>query len=205
MTTPQLILASSSVYRRGQLLSIGLDIPGVSPDIDETPEPNEQPASLAQRLAFEKANKVAKHYPNAIVIGGDQVAAVSDAMGNTQLLGKPGTLDVAVEQLKSCSGNTVSFFTALSLVHKSAQRAQTQIEEVKVTFETLNPTTIERYLMAEQPYDCAGSFKSEGIGVLLFKHIESRDPNTLVGMPIMLLRDMLAKWQINLLQLVLQG
>lgn len=203
MTALRIILASSSVYRRAQLANIGFDVPGISPNIDETALPTESPKALAERLALEKASAVAEDYPDAIIIGSDQVASVTDNNGKMHILGKPGTLDKAIEQLCLCSGNKVCFITAISLVHNASGRMQTQSEEVWVTFLPLTESVIERYLLKEQPYDCAGSFKAEGAGVLLFEKIESRDPNTLIGLPVMLLRDMLANWEISLLDTVL--
>ena len=204
MTLPRIILASSSAYRRAQLANIGFQVPGISPNIDETATPGEAPDALACRLSAEKARAVAANYPDAVIIGGDQVATVTDKAGHAHILGKPGTLDKAIEQLELCSGNKVRFITALSLVHQAQQREQTRFEDVYVTFSELSDSVIERYLLKEQPYDCAGSFKAEGAGVLLFDRIESRDPNTLIGLPVMLLRDMLADWQINLLDLTLR-
>lgn len=204
MTAPRIILASSSVYRKAQLADIGFQIPGISPNIDETVRPGEMPDELACRLSLEKASAVARIYPDAVIIGSDQVATVVDDSGNTHILGKPGTLDSAMEQLALCSGKEVRFITALSLVHEGQQRQQTQAEDVYVTFTNLSDAMIERYLLTEQPFDCAGSFKAEGAGVLLFDRIKSRDPNTLIGLPVMLLRDMLASWQINLLDLILR-
>lgn len=201
---PRLILASSSRYRLAQLANIGLQLPGISPSIDETPHDDETPEVLASRLAQSKAEQIASDYPDAIVIGGDQVAAVSDVNGTLHKLGKPGNLPNAIDQLKLCSGNTVTFYTAVSLVHNAQNAMLTQVETVKVTFKTLSEATIERYLLSEEPYDCAGSFKSEGKGVLLFERIESRDPNTLIGMPVMMLRDMLAEWNIDLASIVLR-
>lgn len=205
MTAPRIILASSSAYRRAQLASIGFQVPGISPNIDETAKPGEAPQELACRLSLEKARTVGNDYPEAVIIGGDQVATVTDQSGQAHLLGKPGTLDKAMEQLRLCSGNKVRFVTALSLVHVAQQREQTRYEDVYVTFSTLSDSVIERYLLKEQPYDCAGSFKVEGAGVLLFDCIESRDPNTLIGLPVMLLRDMLASWKISLLDLTLSN
>ncbi|NVK55397.1 MAG: septum formation protein Maf [Alteromonadaceae bacterium] len=203
MKPPKIILASSSSYRRAQLKNIGFDVPGISPAIDEAAQPGELPHSLACRLSLEKARTVASNSPDAIVIGSDQVATVTDQQGHEHILGKPGTLERATSQLRMCSGNTVRFITALSLVDGIDNRQQTAAEDVLVTFKTLTDDTIERYLRKEQPYDCAGSFKAEGTGILLFDRIESRDPNTLIGMPVMLLRDMLAKWQIDLLDIIL--
>ncbi|MDC8831275.1 Maf family protein [Alteromonas gilva] len=204
MSVPRIILASSSAYRRAQLNNIGFDVPGISPDIDETPGEGELPRPLACRLSLQKAQAVARDYPDSIVIGSDQVATVTDPAGTQHILGKPGTLAKAIEQLRLCSGNSVRFITALSLVHLAEGQQQTAAEEVVVTFSSLSDAMIERYLLKEQPYDCAGSFKAEGAGVLLFERIESRDPNTLIGMPVMLLRDMLANWQLNLLDIILR-
>lgn len=199
MLSTSIILASSSSYRRAQLKALGLTIPGIAPNIDETPLSDEHPESLARRLAEQKAAHIAEQYPQAVVIGSDQVACVETDDG-MQLLGKPHTKDKAFKQLTLCSGKKVLFYTGLSLC-KHNQRTLTHCETVEVQFRSLSPSQIDAYLDREQPFDCAGSFKSEGLGVLLFEHIHSRDPNTLIGLPVMLLRDMLADFDIDLLAL----
>lgn len=199
MLSTSIILASSSKYRRAQLEALGLVIPGIAPNIDETPIPGEHPETLARRLAEQKATHIAEQYPNAVVIGSDQVACVETDEG-VQLLGKPHTRDNAVNQLSLCSGKKVTFYTGLSLC-KHQVRTLTHCETVEVQFRALSRQQIEAYIDREQPFDCAGSFKSEGLGVLLFEHIHSRDPNTLIGLPVMLLRDMLADFDIDLLEM----
>ncbi|MEW9798694.1 Maf family protein [Alteromonas sp. CYL-A6] len=200
-----LILASSSRYRQGLLANLGIKVTCIAPDIDETPHPDEDPKALSQRLAFEKAAKIAKQHPDAIVIGSDQVALI-DGTSPPQVLGKPHTYDNAVSQLTMCSGRTVSFFTALSVICHNENVACTGAETTNVIFRSLSNSDIERYIKAETPYDCAGSFKSEGLGILLFERIDSRDPNALIGLPVMLLRDILAsELEIDLLKLATEG
>ncbi|GGW76813.1 Maf family protein [Alteromonas halophila] len=186
-----LILASGSRYRQQQFRALGIDVQCIAPDIDETPFPDECPAALCQRLADAKAHKIATQHPDALVIGSDQVALI-EGSEPAQVLGKPHTHENAVNQLKMCSGAAVSFYTAVSLHCQSQNIRTTQMEPTRVIFRALSDTDIERYLLCEKPYDCAGSFKSEGRGVLLFERIETRDPNALIGLPVMLVRDMLA-------------
>ncbi len=197
MTT--LILASGSPYRQKQLADLGIRATSIAPDIDETPKRDESPVDLCQRLADAKAGKIAQVHPDAVVIGCDQVALIENSVPAV-VLGKPHSHDNAVRQLSQCSGRTVSFYTAVSLHCKTKHLRDTRTECTRVTFRTLRPQDIERYLRTETPYDCAGSFKSEGRGVLLFDRIECRDPNALIGLPLMLLRDMLDEHaQIDLL------
>ncbi|GEA13224.1 nucleoside triphosphate pyrophosphatase [Alteromonas sp. KUL49] len=200
----QLILASSSPYRQQLLAQIGVHVRSHAPDIDETPRPGESPISLSKRLAVEKAEVVAKKFPNDIVIGCDQVALVETDDGR-ELLGKPGNVENAVNQLLLCQGRIVHFFTALSLSQHSTKIAVTHVEETKVHFRTLTEDLIRAYIAAERPLDCAGSFKSEGMGVLLFERITSRDPNSLIGLPIMLLHNLLERhFEIDLLEIATQ-
>lgn len=174
-----LILASTSRYRRELLARLALPFETAAPDVDETPRAGEAPRELALRLALEKAQAVAARKPQAIVIGSDQVA---DLQG--QPLGKPGTHERAAAQLARMSGQTVLFHTAVAVVQASRGFAQSSLATVTVRFRALDAATIERYLLAEQPYDCAGSAKSEGLGIALLQAIESDDPTALIGLPL---------------------
>ena len=176
---PPLILASTSRYRRELLARLRLPFEVHSPGVEETPQPGETPAALAQRLALEKARAVATRHPEAAVIGSDQVA---DLHGEP--LGKPGTHARAVQQLQRMSGQRVVFQTAVSVVRHATGFERTLLAPVVVTFRTLTPAEIEHYLHAEQPYDCAGSAKSEALGIALLSAIESDDPTALVGLPL---------------------
>lgn len=174
-----LVLASTSRYRRELLARLALPFETAAPDVDETPRAGEAPRELALRLALEKAQAVAARKPQAIVIGSDQVA---DLHG--QPLGKPGTHERAAAQLARMSGQTVLFHTAVAVVQASRGFAQSSLATVTVRFRTLDAATIERYLLAEQPYDCAGSAKSEGLGIALLQAIENDDPTALIGLPL---------------------
>ncbi len=178
-TARPLVLGSTSRYRRELLSRLRLAFDVAAPDVDETPQPGEAPRALALRLALAKARDVAARHPQAIVIGSDQVA---DLAGRP--LGKPGTHERAVAQLRAMSGQTVVFQTALSVVCVATGFEQTDLAAVEVRFRTLNEGEIERYLRAEQPYDCAGSAKSEGLGIALLEAIHSDDPTALVGLPL---------------------
>ena len=174
-----LILGSTSVYRKELLSRLRLAFSTVSPEVDETPLPDETPRALACRLALAKANAVAARHPDSIVIGSDQVA---DLHGSP--LGKPGTHERAKEQLNRMSGQTVVFETAVAVVCLATGFQQSDLASVRVTFRTLSEIDIERYLLAERPYDCAGSAKSEGLGIALLEAIDSDDPTSLVGLPL---------------------
>lgn len=174
-----LVLASTSRYRRELLARLALPFETAAPDVDETPRAGEAPRELALRLALEKAQAVAARKPQAIVIGSDQVAVL-----HGQPLGKPGTHERAAAQLARMSGQTVLFHTAVAVVQASRGFAQSSLATVTVRFRTLDAATIERYLLAEQPYDCAGSAKSEGLGIALLQAIESDDPTALIGLPL---------------------
>ena len=176
---PALILGSSSRYRRELLERLRLPFNVVSPDVDETPLPGEAPRALAQRLALAKAEAVARQFPDAVVIGSDQVADLDG-----QAIGKPGTHERAVEQLRAMSGRSVVFQTAIAVVCASTGFSRQDLAPVRVQFRELGDAEIERYLLAEKPYDCAGSAKSEGLGVSLLSAIESDDPTALVGLPL---------------------
>jgi len=175
----QLVLASTSRYRRELLQRLQLPFDIESPDVDETPLPGEAPAPLAQRLALAKAHAVALRHPNALVIGSDQVA---DLAGEP--LGKPGGHERAVAQLQRMRGQSVVFQTAVAVVCLESGFAQAELAQVRVRFRDLHDDEIERYLRAEQPYDCAGSAKSEGLGIALLDAIDSDDPTALIGLPL---------------------
>ncbi|WP_334154785.1 Maf family protein [Tepidimonas sp.] len=174
-----IVLGSTSPYRRELLARLRLPFETVAPQVDETPLPGESPARLAQRLARAKAETVAQRHPQAIVIGSDQVVDLDGAA-----LGKPGTHERAVAQLRAMRGRTVRFQTALAIVCKAGGYAAEDLAVVEVRFRDLSDAEIERYLLAERPYDCAGSAKSEGLGIALLEGIVSDDPSALVGLPL---------------------
>jgi septum formation protein len=174
-----LILGSTSPYRRELLQRLRLPFEVVRPEVDETPHAGELPVALAQRLAMEKALAVARQHPQAVVIGSDQVADLDG-----EPLGKPGTHERAVAQLQRMRGHTVVFQTAVAVVCIESGFAEQALAQVKVQFRQLSDAAIETYLRAEEPYDCAGSAKSEGLGIALLDAIESDDPTALVGLPL---------------------
>jgi len=173
-----LILGSTSRYRRELLQRLRVPFDVVSPDVDETPLPSEAPQALATRLALAKAKAVAALHPSAVVIGSDQVADL-----NGEPLGKPSTHERAVVQLQRMRGQTVIFQTAVSVVCQASGFEQTELAQIKVRFRDLSDAEIEAYLRAEEPYDCAGSAKSEGLGIALLDAIDNDDPTALIGLP----------------------
>lgn len=177
--TPALVLGSTSRYRRELLQRLRLPFEAVAPEVDETPHPGEAPSALALRLALAKAQAVAALRPGAVVIGSDQVADLDG-----QPMGKPGSHERAVAQLRSLSGRRVVFQTAVSVVRADTGFVKTLLAPVMVRFRTLSDAEIERYLRLEQPYDCAGSAKSETLGIALLEAIDSDDPTALVGLPL---------------------
>ena len=174
-----LILGSTSPYRRELLARLRLPFEVVRPEVDETPHAGEQPMALALRLALEKAKAVARLHPQAVVIGSDQVADLDG-----EPLGKPGNHERAVAQLQRMRGQTVVFQTAVAVVCIDSGFAEQALAQVKVQFRHLSDEAIETYLRAEQPYDCAGSAKSEGLGIALLDSIDNQDPSALVGLPL---------------------
>jgi len=177
-----LVLASTSPYRRDLLSRLGLPFEVARPEVDETPLSNESPASQAQRLADAKARIIGQRLRQAWVIGSDQVAEL-----NGHALGKPGSFERAADQLVAASGQRMQFHTSVS-VYRHADRQTIRFSDLTVVqFRTLSNAEIERYLHAEQPYDCAGSFKAEGLGICLFEAIESSDPTALIGLPLIAL------------------
>ncbi|MDD2700741.1 MAG: Maf family nucleotide pyrophosphatase [Sideroxydans sp.] len=194
MNSQSLVLASTSIYR-SQLLSV-LQIPFLtdSPDVDETPLPGEDAKQTSYRLSRLKAEAVSARHPDALIIGSDQVALLDN-----EQLGKPLTHDNAVRQLRSMRGKTVTFYTALSLLNARTGNIQTEVVETRVTFRNVDDQQIENYLLKEQPYHCAGSAKSEGLGIALIQRIEGNDPNALIGLPLIALINMLEKQGIKII------
>ena len=175
----RLVLGSTSRYRRELMQRLCIPFDVAAPDVDETPQEGESPHDLACRLALAKARAVAALHPDAIVIGSDQVADLDG-----EPLGKPGTHERAVAQLRRMRGRTVVFQTAVAVVCQDTGFAQTDLAAVRVVFRNLSDAEIETYLRTEQPYDCAGSAKSEGLGIALLESINNDDPTALVGLPL---------------------
>lgn len=186
LPTRPLILASTSVYRRQLLERLRLPFSVIASDVDETPLPSETPPDIACRLALAKARSVARAHPGAVVIGSDQVA---DLDGHA--LGKPGNHARAVSQLQMMRDKTVVFQTAVAVVCLETDFARTELAQIRVSFRDLSDAQIEAYLLAEQPYDCAGSAKSEGLGIALLERIDNDDPTALIGLPLIRTRRLL--------------
>ncbi|MCX2900887.1 Maf family protein [Pseudomonas mandelii] len=181
-----LLLASSSVYRRELLARLQLPFVCSSPDIDESHHPQESATDLVKRLAREKAQALAGTFPDHLIIGSDQVAVLGE-----RIIGKPHTFEKARDQLLAASGASVTFLTGLALLNSQTGHCQVDCVPFTVHMRTLDQASIERYLHAEQPYDCAGSFKAEGLGVSLFQSTQGPDATSLVGLPLIRLVDML--------------
>ena len=180
---PPLILASTSRYRKELLSRLGLAFSCSPPGVDEASLPGEEPKALVERLAKAKASAVALQQPDAWVIGSDQIAVPTEA-GAHSPLGKPGTEARCLEQLLSCSGRTVDFLTAVAVMRKETNALIEFIDTTRVTFRILDRPSIERYVAKERPLDCAGGFKSEGLGIALCESIDSADPSALIGLPL---------------------
>ena len=176
---PALVLASSSAYRRELLTRLGLPFEWAAPDVDETRQAGEPPAALVRRLALAKARALAARFPRALVLGSDQVAVIDG-----QVLGKPGTAERAVAQLGAAAGRTVDFLTSVCLLDTASGDYRLEVVPCAVRFRRLSRTQIEAYVAREQPLDCAGSFKSEGLGIALFEALQTPDPTALVGLPL---------------------
>lgn len=181
-----LLLASSSPYRKELLSRLGIPFETASPDVDETPHQNETAAQTSQRLAQAKASALASRFPQHLIIGSDQVALLDSIQ-----LGKPGTHERAVQQLQQMRGRTIEFHTALCLLNAATGHAQTLVDITRVTMRDYSDAEIERYLNLEKPYDCAGSAKTEGLGITLIAAIENRDPTAIIGLPLIELVTML--------------
>ncbi len=182
----RLILASTSPFRRELLARLGLPFSTQAPDADESPQPGEDAPTLTARLAELKARAVARHEPTALIIGSDQAAVLDGA-----IIGKPADHEGATRQLQRASGQTVVFHTGLCLLDGASGQCQTTVEPFRVVFRPLTAAMIDRYLRREQPYQCAGGFKSEGLGIALFERLEGDDPTSLIGLPLIRLTRML--------------
>lgn len=193
-STRPIVLGSTSAYRRELLTRLRLPFSVAAPDVDETPQPGEAPRDLACRLALAKAQAVAWQYPNAVVIGSDQVADLGG-----EPLGKPGSFARAQAQLRRMRGQRVVFQTAVAVVCQDSGFAQTELAAVHVRFRDLSDAEIDNYLRAETPYDCAGSAKSEGLGIVLLDAIDSDDPTALIGLPLIRTARLLRQAGIDLL------
>lgn len=182
-----LVLASTSIYRKELLSRLGLPFETAAPDVDETPRAGEAPEALVRRLAEAKARAVAASFADALVIGSDQVAMIDD-----RILGKPGGHDRAAEQLRAASGRRLTFLTGLCLLDTGSGAAEIDVVPFTVVFKPLSDTQIENYLGREQPYHCAGAFKSEALGIALCERFEGDDPTALIGLPLIRLVRMLS-------------
>ena len=194
MNSQPLVLASTSIYRSQLLSTLQIPFQTAAPHVDETPLSGESAEQTSWRLAQVKAQVVAKRFPDALIIGSDQVALLDGKQ-----IGKPLNHDNAVLQLRSMRGRTVAFYTALSLLNAASGEMQTDVAITRVGFRNLSDDEIERYLKKEQPYHCAGSAKSEGLGIALISRIEGDDPNALIGLPLILLVGMLEKQGVRVL------
>lgn len=188
----RLILASTSPYRRALLEKLGVTFECAAPGVDETALPGETPRHLVLRLAQAKAQALAERYPQHLIIGSDQVCVLDG-----EITGKPLTEENAVKQLMKARGNIVTFYTGLALYNSATGHLQTECEPFDVHFRHLSEQEITDYLRKERPLNCAGSFKSEGLGITLFERLEGRDPNTLVGLPLIALCQMLRREDCN--------
>jgi MAF protein len=184
----QLVLASTSSYRKSLLEKLGLPFITAAPQVDESPQLDESATDLVMRLAAEKAKALAKSYPAHLIIGSDQVCVIDG-----KITGKPHTEENAYQQLRLASGHSVIFYTGLALFDSKQNQLQVVCEPFSVDFRTLTDEEIVNYVAKEQPLNCAGSFKSEGLGITLFERLSGRDPNTLVGLPLIALCEMLRK------------
>lgn len=185
---PPLVLASTSPYRQELLKRLGIEFEVAAPEVDESAVPGEIPPQTASRLAELKARTVGARYPAALVIGSDQVAHIG-----SETFGKPGNHDNAVQQLRKLSGRPVDFVTGLCLLNTASGSSRVRNVTTRVKFRALSDQTIESYLRAEQPYNCAGSAKSEGLGIALIERMECDDPTALIGLPLIALCDLLAQ------------
>ncbi|MNZ91957.1 Maf-like protein YceF [compost metagenome] len=189
---PKLVLASTSPYRRTLLEKLGVPFECAAPITDETPQPAESPRHLVLRLAQEKAQSLANRFPNHLIIGSDQVCVLDG-----EITGKPHTEENARQQLMKARGSIVTFYTGLALYNSATGHLQTECEPFDVHFRHLSEQEIEDYVRRERPLNCAGSFKSEGLGIALFEKLDGRDPNTLVGLPLIALCQMLRRENAN--------
>ena len=190
----KLILASTSPFRKAILDKLGLNFDTASPETDETALEHESPQQLVERLSIAKAKAVADKHTNALVIGSDQVSVI-----NGKIIGKPHTHENAIKQLQNASGKTVTFYTGLCLYNSDTKKYQSEVVPFDVVFRELSEQQIENYLQKEKPYNCAGSFKSEALGIVLFEKLIGEDPNTLIGLPLIRLVKMLENEKFSIL------
>ncbi|MFA4162671.1 Maf family protein [Enterobacter hormaechei] len=189
---PNLVLASTSPYRRMLLEKLGIPFECAAPEVDETPQPGESPRHLVTRLAKEKAQSLAVRYPAHLIIGSDQVCVLDG-----EITGKPYTEEIACQQLLRARGSIVTFYTGLALYNSASGHLQTECEPFDMHFRHLSEQEIMDYVRRERPLNCAGSFKSEGLGIALFDKLDGRDSNTLVGLPLIALCQMLRREECN--------
>jgi len=188
MMSQKLILASTSPFRKELLEKLNLVFDTAKPDVDETALPEETAIALVERLAIAKAQAIAPEFSDALIIGSDQVC-----VNQGKILGKPGNAANAFEQLKAASGKRITFYTGLALLNTRTDKVQSLVEPYVVKFRELSDQMINNYLEKEKPFNCAGSFKSEGYGIALFESLEGKDPNSLIGLPLISLIKMLEK------------
>ena len=192
MASPALVLASSSRYRRALLERLGIPFDVDAPDIDEAPLPRETPRELVLRLSIAKARVVAGRWPNAIVIGSDQAATFGG-----RILGKPGTTDAAVRQLRAFSGRNVDFLTGVAVLNTATNRVRTAVDTTTARFRAADEVEIRRYVERDRPLDCAGGIRFEGLGPLLLDGVDTADPSAAIGLPLIALGDLLRAEGIN--------
>ncbi len=193
MANYQLVLASTSPFRKSLLEKLALPFVTAEPDCDETPYSNESPQDLVMRLAQKKAQSCA-NAPHQLIIGSDQVCVIDG-----EIIGKPHTRSKAIAQLQRQSGKSITFYTGLALHNSDSQQTTTALDTFTVHFKSLSTSMIENYVDKEQPLNCAGSFKSEGLGIALFERLEGKDPNTLVGLPLIDLIELLKAQGVNVI------
>ncbi len=181
---PLIILGSTSSFRKQLLKKLQIDFIQIAPDIDETPLKEETPKEMVNRLSLKKAQEIANNHPNAIIIASDQTAVFKDLP-----VGKPHSIENAIKQLSDFSGRCITFYTGLVVINTATQQTYQNMDTTKVYFRNLSENVIRNYIEIEQPLNCAGSFKSEGLGITLFKRIESKDPNALIGLSLIQLTD----------------
>lgn len=194
MTTIHLVLASTSAYRQLLLRKLKVDFITASPDTDETPLPQELPAALALRLSIAKAKALRDQYPHHLIIGADQVAALQQ-----QFLSKPGSREIAIQQLQAASGQCVEFYTGICVLNTNTGEYLTDLDTTRVYFKPLTTSQIERYVDLDTPFDCAGSFRVESLGIALFEKIACEDQNALIGLPLLKLINLLAQFQFKII------
>ena len=194
MPSVQIVLSSTSLFRRELLARLGLPFETANPNVDETARHGETPETTALRLSEDKARAVARQYPEALIIGSDQVAYLDG-----QVFGKPGTHENAARQLQTMRGRTVNFYTGLCLLNAKSGKVQLRGVPTLVTFRNLTSDEIENYLRKEKPYNCAGSAKSEGLGIAIIAKMEGEDPNALTGLPLIALCDFLREENVLIL------